>query len=438
MAKKRKIELDDLLKPEDIQEAEIEKEDESTKEKKESKKSSKESKENSDKNQNEKKSSTESNSKEKEGEDESEIIDVEVEEDKNDKKDTSSNEVSNEIKSPPPNMAIDIYRKSAPSIYKYGKKAYDFSSTWTGTIIIVLVLIFFVAQSFVIPSGSMKRTLLIGDFLFAKKFSYGVPLPELPWVGVKILPDFMGNGHLISGPRPKREDIVIFYVPKDKKTHFVKRCVAVGGDEILFFANHLLIHFHEGDEYIKKNYPSSKIKKVLGKLWVDNPYKEKYPGIQYQPEYKGNSFLMMIYRGENYGDIDMKPLLIPNLTNDIFTFKGQAMNVFYKKIEPDHYYMIGDNRDNSEDSRFWGSVPYSLIIGKPWVIYFSIEYRSYNRVMFGQGGGRDHQSLKAVCKDVPLDSVECREAWNRHRYTIRWNRIWRDVESFQFERPRDY
>ncbi len=78
-----------------------------------------------------------------------------------------------------------------------------------------MVLIFFVAQSFVIPTGSMKRTLLIGDFLFAKKFSYGVPLPELPWVGVKIIPDFMGNGHLISGPRPKREDIVIFYVPKD-------------------------------------------------------------------------------------------------------------------------------------------------------------------------------------------------------------------------------
>ncbi len=82
----------------------------------------------------------------------------------------------------------------------------------------------------------MKRTLLIGDFLLAKKFSYGVPLPENTWVGVKIIPDFMGNGHLISGPRPKREDIVIFYVPKDKKTHFVKRCVAVGGDEVLSLA----------------------------------------------------------------------------------------------------------------------------------------------------------------------------------------------------------
>ncbi len=372
----------------------------------------------------------------KKGDDE--VIEAEIEESKPDNLPATQKDNQNIKQDDLYSKAVEIYRQSSPIIYRAGKKFYDFSSTWTGTIIIVLILIFFVAQSFVIPSGSMKRTLLIGDFLFAKKFSYGIPLPELPWVGAKIIPDFMGNGHLISGPRPKREDIVIFYVPKDKRTHFVKRCVAVGGDEILFYANHLLIHFHEGDEFIKKNYPEKKIVKVLDKLWVDNPYMEKYRGIQYQPEYKGNSFLMMIYRGETSGDVDMKPLLLPSLSNEIYTLNGEAMNVFYKKVEPDHFYMIGDNRDNSEDSRFWGSVPYSLIIGKPWVIYFSIEYRSYNRVMFGQGGGRDHQSLKAVCKNLPLDSNECKEAWNRHRYSIRWDRIWRDVEVFQLERPRDF
>jgi len=98
-------------------------------------------------------------------------------------------------------------------------KLHAFSTSWTGTIIIVLTLIFFVAQSFVIPSGSMKRTLLIGDFLFAKKFAYGIPIPELPLIGKKILPDFNGNGHLIEGKRPKRGDIVIFYVPTNKKDH---------------------------------------------------------------------------------------------------------------------------------------------------------------------------------------------------------------------------
>jgi len=317
---------------------------------------------------------------------------------------------------------------------KFAHGLYRFSSSWTGTIIIVLLLIFFVAQSFVIPSGSMKRTLLIGDFLFAKKFSYGVTIPELPWVGLKLLPDFKGNGHLIDGPRPQREDIVIFYVPKDRKTHFVKRCVAVGGDEILYYDKHLLIHFHEGDEWISKHYPAKKIVKVLDKLWVVNPYREKYPGIQYRPEYNGNSFQMLLYRTPQ---VDMKPLYLPELKAPVYSLGGTPVNVFYKKVEPDHYYMIGDNRDNSEDSRFWGSVPYSLIIGKPWVIYFSLEYRSYERVYQGIGGGRDHQALRRVCGDLPLGSEACRAAWNRQRFTVRWDRVGRNIDTFQYEVPKD-
>ncbi len=72
----------------------------------------------------------------------------------------------------------------------------------------------------------------------------------------------------------------LFFVPKDRKTHFVKRCVAVGGDEVLFYSNHLLIHFHEGDDYIKKHYPKKKIVKALGKLWVDIHTEINYPAIQ--------------------------------------------------------------------------------------------------------------------------------------------------------------
>jgi len=311
-------------------------------------------------------------------------------------------------------------------------KLYNFSSSWTGTIIIVLLIIFFVAQSFVIPSGSMKRTLLIGDFLFAKKFSYGIPIPEIPLIGIKVLPDFNKNGHLIEGPRPKRGDIVIFYVPKDRKTHFVKRCVAVGGDEILYYDKHLLIHFHEGDEYIKKNYPKEKIIKAMGKLWVDNPYKDKYPGIQYRPEYNGNSFLLMAYQSNN---IDMKPLYVKDLDAPVGGFGATPINAFYKKVSPDHFYMIGDNRDNSEDSRFWGEVPYSLIIGKPWVTYFSLEYRSYERVAKGIGGGRDFYTLKKVCGDIDLLSKECEEKWNRYRFSIRWDRMFKNIEKMQLEKP---
>jgi signal peptidase I len=319
------------------------------------------------------------------------------------------------------------------------KKLYRFSGTWTGTILIVLGLIFFVAQSFVIPSGSMKRSLLIGDFLFVKKFAYGVTIPELPWVGLKLLPDFRGNGHLIDGARPRREDIVVFYVPKDRKTHFVKRCVAVGGDEVLYYDKHLLIHMHEGDAWMREHYPDTPVVRALGKLWLVNPYMHKYPGIQYLPEYDSTLFLQMLYRtNAQPGSVDMKPVMIAELDDaPAYGLGGKPVNAFYKKIAPDHFYMIGDNRDNSEDSRIWGSVPYSLIIGQPWVTYFSIEYRSYDRVMNGHGGGRDHQALQKVCGSLRLDSPECRIRWEQHRYAVRWDRIGRSIDTLQHEVPLD-
>jgi len=275
---------------------------------------------------------------------------------------------------------------------------YKFSNSWTGTVVIVLFLIFFVIQSFVIPSGSMKRTLQIGDFLFAKKFSYGITIPTLPWLNIPLLPDFNGNGHLIEGDKPKREDIVIFLYPGDKKTHYVKRCVAKGGDELVYQNKHLYIHFVEGDEYIKKNYPSNKIIKFYDKLWVNNPYKEKYPGIQYVPDSHENIFNILIksYLYSEKG-IDMSPIFISELKGDVFDVRGQKVNALYKKVAKDHFYMMGDNRDNSNDSRFWGSVPYSLIIGKPWLIYFS---------------------------------------WDNDNKKVRWDRLGTFVNDLQHEKPR--
>ena len=246
------------------------------------------------------------------------------------------------------------------------KKLYKFSNSWTGTIIIVLFIIFFIAQAFVIPSGSMKRTLLIGDHLFVKKYYYGIPTPHIPWIEIPVLPDFDGDGHLIKGDGPKRGDIVVFRFPKNEKIHYVKRCFAVGGDEIIVLNNKIFLRPNEGDDYIKKNYAKEKIVKIQNRLWIENPMKDKFPGIHYG-EKDNSAFDVMTNRLLQGADIDMQPLMIEGLPKPITI----PFNAFYKKVKENEYYMIGDNRDNSNDSRFWGSVPYRLVVGKPWFIYFS-------------------------------------------------------------------
>ncbi|BCX79105.1 signal peptidase I [Campylobacter sp. 19-13652] len=245
---------------------------------------------------------------------------------------------------------------------KFLSRLNKFSNSWTGTVIIVLFLIFFVAQAFVIPSGSMKNTLLIGDHLFVKKFSYGIPTPTIPFINKKILPDFFGNGHLIEGDKPQRGDIVVFLNVLNESEHYVKRLFGVGDDEIVFDGNAMYLRPHEGDEFISQNYKKEDIISLDGRLFVREPY--KFSGIHYDKNV--DMFSYMIY-ALNSGKLDMKPVMINSLEK-----RGELpFNAFYTKVKANEFYMIGDNRDHSNDSRFWGSVPYRNIIGKPWFIYLS-------------------------------------------------------------------
>lgn len=242
-------------------------------------------------------------------------------------------------------------------------KLYHFSGTWTGTIIIVLFIIFFFAQAFVIPSGSMKNSLLIGDFLFVKKFSYGIPTPHIPWIEMPVLPDFNKDGHLISGKKPNRGDIVVFRYPSNKKVHFVKRNFAVGKDEVVYTIKNLYLRPHEGDEFIEENYNKEDIVMLNGKKFVKEPYKNS--GIHYDDKV---NLLPLTLKYLSSNTFAMKPTIIKELPalND-----GLNFNAYYIKIPENEFFMIGDNRNHSDDSRFWGTVPYKFIVGKPWFIYFS-------------------------------------------------------------------
>ncbi len=222
------------------------------------------------------------------------------------------------------------------------KKFKTFSESWTGAISIGLFLMLFVMQAFAIPSGSMKRSMLIGDHLFVKKFAYGTPTPHIPFLEIPLLPDFNGNGHLFEGERPKRGDIVVFRYPKDEKQHFVKRCVAVGGDSIMIRDKVLYLKPHEGDSYVREQYAEVNTLEIEGALWVKNPYKETFKGIQ--------------------SDEDVQ---------DDGQYPPQLFNYPQVMVEDDFFFMMGDNRDHSNDSRFWGAVPYRLVEGKPWFVYFS-------------------------------------------------------------------
>jgi len=230
-----------------------------------------------------------------------------------------------------------------------------FTETWIGSFGLVFSIYFFVVQHFIVPSSSMEKTMLIGDIFLIKKFSYGITIPKMPFIGFPLLPDLDNDGHIISGDGPKKGDIVVFRYPKDESIYFVKRTVATPGDEVIYYDNNLLIHstedFMKGKDTISFN----------DKLWAVNPYKDL--GSNYMKNQKDDSFSKLITD-----------------KNDMTKMSNNKFGIyFYKKVKDNSYYMMGDNRDNSHDSRFFGSVDYKYIVGKAFFRIVSL--RNYKGSM---------------------------------------------------------
>lgn len=201
---------------------------------------------------------------------------------------------------------------------------------WTKSIVVAfflfLVVRTFVVEAFQIPTGSMENTLLVGDFLLVNKMVYGA---EIPGVSIR-LPAF---------DPPEHGDIVVFEPPPSARqaenTNYVKRIVGLPGDTLLMVEGALYVNGAPVPEPYAKH---------------TRPYEDpRSPQFDWQ-----RSFLVedgrhvQEYRPtrDNWG-----PLAVP----------------------PEHFFVMGDNRDNSEDSRYWGFVPRDAIRGKPLIIYFSYD-----------------------------------------------------------------
>ena len=209
-------------------------------------------------------------------------------------------------------------------------------------LIIALVIRTFLFQPFNIPSGSMKATLLVGDYLFVSKYSYGYSKYSLQLPLLPPLPLFSGR---IFGSEPERGDILVFRLPKDTSTDYIKRVIGLPGDRIQMVEGVL----HLNGQPVKREQVDDFIDHEEGRTTRVKRWRETLPnGVSYTT--------LDLY---DRGNLDDWPMPL-----------GSSYTV-----PPGHYFMMGDNRDNSTDSRVLsavGPVPAENIIGRAQIIFFSV------------------------------------------------------------------
>jgi signal peptidase I len=202
-------------------------------------------------------------------------------------------------------------------------------------LILALLVRTFLFQPFNIPSGSMKDTLLVGDYLFVSKYAYGYSRFSLPF-GFHL---FDGR---IFGSLPKRGDIVVFKLPRDESTDYIKRVIGLPGDKIqminaVLYINGKAVPRVPDGFYVTKDAFGAETKVAR--------YRETLPN------------------GVSYDTLALDP-------------NGFEDNTPVYEVPPDHLFMMGDNRDNSTDSRVLsavGYVPVENLVGRAEILFFSVD-----------------------------------------------------------------
>jgi len=202
----------------------------------------------------------------------------------------------------------------------------DYSKAFFPVLLVVLILRSFVAEPFRIPSNSMMPTLLTGDFILVNKFAYGLRLP-------------ITNGKFMAVGEPARGDVVVFRPPHHPDQDWIKRVIGLPGDRIGYQDNQVLIN---GEPM------------TYGTVGV-------YQGRGNGAEMTGAQELEEALPG--------RPHHVLERTDLPFVDQGEGEWV----VPPGHYFVMGDNRDNSEDSRYWGFLPEKNLRGKAFLIWMNLD-----------------------------------------------------------------
>lgn len=200
----------------------------------------------------------------------------------------------------------------------------EYTESLIVAIILALILRFFVVSAYKIPTGSMIPTLKVGDFIFAYKLPYGIPVP-------------FTDGTRLNPSLPDRGDVVVFRYPGNEQVNYVKRVVGLPGDRIAIKNKKLLINDVEATYEPLSN-------DVIGDL----------PGAEFYAPYR-----------ETFG----------SSTHDVITNRSDEADFFGPVVvPPGQIFVLGDNRDSSDDSRYWGTVPVKNLEGRVIVVWLSLNW----------------------------------------------------------------
>ena len=212
----------------------------------------------------------------------------------------------------------------------------EYGASFFPVILVVFVLRSFVVEPFKIPSGSMIPTLQVGDFILVNKFTYGIRLPVI-------------NKKIIDINQPQRGDVMVFRYPEDPSLDYIKRIVGIPGDKVEYQNKRLTINGKPVEQVKVDDYLHPE------RLYYSQQYVERVNGFDYRilTDKDAPAFIMDVAR-------------FAHRENCLYNNAGVICTV-----PKGHYFVLGDNRDNSRDGRYWGFDPDENIVGKAFFIWLN-------------------------------------------------------------------